>query len=1063
MINFYLKFELLHDAHHLFDEIPVPSVVTWNSLIRDMFILGSFLSRVQVGRYLHSKIVKHGVECSVFVANCLIDMYGNCGYVADAMKVFGDMVEKDDISWNSVLAANARNGVLDLAFSVFHQIPDPDPILYKLMVSRSRRGRKIVSILPEKNLVTWNALISGYAHNGNSNRVFELFEKLKAMKNLQPDEITFLNVLSACWHSGIPLNVAKDYFESMMNVYMIDPMSEHCCLMIKLMGQEGNVGNAEKMINELRYESCGMVWKTLLRACVTCGDVEVAEVAARKVMELERENVYVMMSNIYESHEKWDDTARIRRVMKERKSHSTVQPLPPFSCSPNSPSTTSFAFCNTTLTINERALDLITRLTLDEKISQLVNKAAAIPRLGIPYYQWWSEALHGVAVAAGVENGFSFNGSIRAATSFPQVILTAASFDAHLWYRIAKATGEEARAIYNEGEATGMTVWSPNINIFRDPRWGRGQETPGEDPLLVSNYAVAFVRGIQGDTFEGARLTDGHLQLSACCKHLTAHDLDHWKGVHRFTFNAQVTKQDMADTFQPPFRSCIVEGGASGIMCAYNLVNGVPNCADRDLLTKTAREEWGFEGYIVSDCDAVSLIYEKQNYSQSHEDAVAEVLKAGMDLNCGSYLGDHAKSAVEKGKLSVSDIDRALHNLFSVRMRLGLFDGNPKKLAYGNLRANNICTLRHHELALEAARNGIVLLKNTQNLLPLSKIRTVSLAVIGPNADDEKTLVGNYAGPPCKAITPLQGLMSYVKKTVFHKGCESINCTSPNINAATETAKSADYVVLVMGLNQEHESEELDREDLVLPGEQERLIKRVAEAAKNPVVLVLLCGGPIDVTFAKNDPKIGSILWGGYPGEAGGKALAEIIFGDHNPGGRLPVTWYPQDFTKTPMSDMRMRADPISGYLGRSYRFYQGERVFEFGYGLSYSNYSYKFVSVSKNKFDFKIGKSCIDADSCEKSRFSAVVGVENVGNVAGKHPVLLFVRRDRGRGNGPMKQLVGFETVRLHANEKKNVEFEVNPCKQFSSADKDGVMVIESGQLFLVVGDQEFSININD
>lgn len=255
-----------------------------------------------------------------------------------------------------------------------------------------------------------------------------------------------------------------------------------------------------------------------------------------------------------------------------------------------------------------------------------------------------------------------------------------------------------------------------------------------------------------------------------------------------------------------------------------------------------------------------------------------------MDLNCGSYLDEHTKSAVEKGKVSESDIDRALHYLFSVRMRLGLFDGNPKNLTYGNLGLNNICSQRHHELALEAARHSIVLLKNADNLLPLSKNRAGVLAVIGPNADDAKTLVGNYAGPPCRPITPLQGLKSYSKKTVFHKGCEATNCTSPNINEAVETAKSADYVVLVMGINQEQEREELDREDLVLPGEQERLIKRVAEAAKNPVVLVLLCGGPVDVSFAKNDPKIGSIIWGGYPGEAGGEALAEIIFGDHNPG-----------------------------------------------------------------------------------------------------------------------------------------------------------------------------------
>ncbi|GFP79952.1 probable beta-d-xylosidase 7 [Phtheirospermum japonicum] len=754
---------------------------------------------------------------------------------------------------------------------------------------------------------------------------------------------------------------------------------------------------------------------------------------------------------------------------------SNLHPLPPFSCDPTNPSTKSYSFCNTRLSIAERVLDLVSRLTLDEKISQLVNKASAIPRLGIPYYQWWSEALHGVAVATGVENGVSFNETVRAATSFPQVILTAATFDANLWYQIAKVIGTEARAIYNEGGAIGMTFWSPNINIFRDPRWGRGQETPGEDPLLTKKYAVSFVRGIQGDTFEGGDLKDGRLQVSACCKHFTAYDLDNWKGVDRFTFNAQVTKQDMADTYQPPFRSCIEEGRASGIMCAYNLVNGVPNCANYDLLTKTAREAWGFQGYITSDCDAVSLIYEKQKYAQSHEDAVADVLKAGMDVNCGTYLANHTSSAVEKGKVSESDIDRALYNLFAVRMRLGLFNGNPSELPYGNLTRKHVCTREHQELALEAARQGIVLLKNSANLLPLSKSKTESLGVIGPNADAPKTLLGNYAGPPCKTITPLQGLKSYVSQTTFQQGCDTINCTSViNTSDTIRVAKSADYVVLVMGLNQDRESEEHDREDLILPGEQQSLIMSVAKAAKNPVVLVVLCGGPVDISFAKDEPKIGSILWAGYPGQAGGQAIAEIIFGDHNPGGRLPITWYPKDFIKIPMTDMRMRPDLSSGYPGRTYRFYQGQKVFKFGHGLSYSNYSYKFASVRQRKLDFKrslskdinsgsISVSEIGLESCEKAKFSAIVRVENQGEMAGKHPVLLFLKLDTraGRGNS-IKQLVGFQTVSLNANEKASVEFQVSPCEHFSRASEDGTLMVESGVHYLVVGDQEYPITIN-
>ncbi|KAL2468006.1 putative beta-D-xylosidase 7 [Forsythia ovata] len=751
------------------------------------------------------------------------------------------------------------------------------------------------------------------------------------------------------------------------------------------------------------------------------------------------------------------------------------QPLPPFSCDSTNPSTNSFPFCNTSLPISQRVQDLVARFTLDEKISQLVNKASAVPRLGIPYYQWWSEALHGVAVAVGVENGVRFNGSIRAATSFPQIILTAATFDANLWYRIAKVIGTEARAIYNEGQAIGMTFWSPNINIFRDPRWGRGQETPGEDPLVTGKYAVSFVRGIQGDSFEGGDLKDEHLQVSACCKHLTAYDLDHWKGIDRFTFDAIVTKQDMADTYQPPFKSCVQEGHASGIMCAYNRVNGVPNCADYDLLTKTARGEWGFQGYITSDCDAVKIIYENQNYVKSPEDAVADVLKAGMDVNCGDYLENHTKSAVEKGKVSEYDIDRALYNLFSVRMRLGLFNGNPRKRLYGNLGRNQICTQAHQDLALEAARDGIVLLKNLARLLPLSKDKTKSLAVIGPNANVPKTLRGNYAGPPCKTITPLEGLKSYVKNVKFHQGCKTTNCTSFTTKKVVKIAKSVDYVVLIMGLDQNQEREDLDRDELVLPGKQKSLITSIAKAARKPIVLVLLCGGPVDISFAKNDPKIGSILWAGYPGEAGGQAIAEIIFGDHNPGGRLPITWYPKDFIKIPMTDMRLRHDPSSGYPGRTYRFYKGKNVFEFGYGLSYSNYSYKFVSVSQNKFNFDrlsstnmvenssyIPVSAIGSESCNKAKFSVIVEVKNQGKMAGKHPVLLFLRQEKAGNGSPIKHLVGFQTVRLNPNAKANVEFQVNPCEHFSRANEDGLLVIDEGIQYLVVGDEEYSISIN-
>ncbi|KAK3002475.1 hypothetical protein RJ639_022119, partial [Escallonia herrerae] len=752
----------------------------------------------------------------------------------------------------------------------------------------------------------------------------------------------------------------------------------------------------------------------------------------------------------------------------------TESARPPFSCDSSNPSTRAYPFCNKTLPIPHRVQDLVTRLTLDEKVSQLVNSAPAIPRLGVSAYQWWSEALHGVSRHG---KGVQFNGTIKSATMFPQVILTAGAFDSHLWYRIGQVIAVEARAMYNEGQAMGMTFWAPNINVFRDPRWGRGQETPGEDPLVTGRYAVSYVRGIQGDSLRGGKLKDGHLQASACCKHFTAYDLDSWTGVNRFGFDAHVTKQDMADTYQPPFQNCVEQGQASGIMCAYNRVNGVPNCADYNLLSKTARGQWGFQGYIASDCDAVAIIHDVQGYAKLPEDAVVDVLTAGMDVNCGSYLKKYTKSAVQQKKLSESAIDRALHNLFTVRMRLGLFNGSPNEQLMGNIRPDQVCTQENQDLALEAARNGIVLLKNSARLLPLLRTEAMSLAVIGPNANVTQTLLGNYEGPPCKNVTILQALQGYMKNTMYHQGCNAVNCTSVAINEAVNIAKNTDYVLLVMGLDQSQERESHDRVDLVLPGKQKSLILSVAKATKKPIVLVLLSGGPIDVSFAKDHKKIGSILWAGYPGEAGGIAIAEIIFGDQNPGGRLPMTWYPKDYIRTvQMTDMRMRPDPSTDYPGRTYRFYNGTKVFEFGYGLSYSNYIYEFKSVTKNKFHFdrsstaKVVKNSVAVgylvsematEFCHSSKFSVTVVVENAGEMAGKHPVLLFARPPKLTNGNAMKRLVGFRTVSLGAGGRAEVKFTLNPCEHLSEANKDGLMVIEEGSHYLVVGDKEYPISI--
>ncbi|KAM0875929.1 hypothetical protein ACQ4PT_036484 [Festuca glaucescens] len=734
---------------------------------------------------------------------------------------------------------------------------------------------------------------------------------------------------------------------------------------------------------------------------------------------------------------------------------------PAFSCGPGA-AQGGYAFCNQQLPVERRVADLVARLTLAEKVSQLADKASAVPRLGVPAYKWWSEGLHGLSVWG---RGMHFNGTVRTVTSFPQVLLTAASFDEDIWYRIGQAIGTEARALYNLGQAEGLTIWSPNVNIYRDPRWGRGQETPGEDPVTASKYAAAFVRGLQGTSTTT-------LQASACCKHATAYDLDDWRGAVRYTFNAKVTAQDLADTFNPPFKSCVVEGKATCVMCAYISVNGVPTCADPDLLTKTIKGEWGMNGYVAADCDAVALIRGGHHYTPTDEDAVAAALKAGMDMDCGNYTQVHSMSALQQGKMTEQDVDKTLRNLFAVRMRLGHFNGDPRSSPlYGGLGAADVCSPAHRTLALEAAQDGIVLLKNDGGILPLDRSVVTSAAVIGPNSDDRGALIGNYFGPACEYTTPLQGLREYVKDIAFRPGCNSTSCAFSKIDEAAGVAGWYDHVILFMGLSQKQEQEGLDRTSLLLPPKQQSLITTVARAAKRPVILVLLTGGPVDVTFAKNNPKIGAILWAGYPGQAGGLAIAKVLFGEHNPSGRLPVTWYPEDYTRVNMTDMRMRADPATSYPGRTYRFYQGETVYKFGYGLSYSKVSRRLVVPNQvpNTKNLLAGVSTtvddggasyydveeIGAERCEQLKFPAVVEVQNHGPLAGKHSVLMFLRWPNATGGRPSSQLVGFRSQHLEAGEKASLTFDVSPCEHLSRAREDGKKVIDRGSHFLSVDEE--------
>ncbi|KAJ8567400.1 hypothetical protein K7X08_019608 [Anisodus acutangulus] len=769
---------------------------------------------------------------------------------------------------------------------------------------------------------------------------------------------------------------------------------------------------------------------------------------------------------------------------------SKSNPHPQFPCQPPHH---KYSFCNKKLSISTRVKSLISLLRIDEKILHLSDNTTSIPRLGLPAYEWWSESLHGIGTNG---PGINFNGPIKGSTSFPQVILTAATFNRTLWHSIASAIAVEARAMYNTGQS-GLTFWAPNINVFRDPRWGRGQETPGEDPMVVSSYAIEYVTGFQELNSKAKEVnrhgigktrrvvkeeeeddSDGNkLMLSACCKHFTAYDLEKWGDVTRYNFNAVVTKQDMEDTFQAPFRSCIQQGKASCLMCSYNSVNGVPACANKELLDKV-RTDWGFDGYITSDCDAVATIYENQKYTKTPEEAVAIALKAGTNINCGTYMLRHVKSAFQQGNVLEEDLDRALQYLFAVQFRLGLFDGDPAKGQFANFGPQDVCTSNNLNLALDAARQGIVLLKNDKKFLPLNKKSVSTLAIVGPMANVSSP-GGTYSGVPCKLKSIREGFHRHINRTLHADGCLDVGCNSTaGFQGAISIAKEADYVIVVAGLDLSQETEDHDRYSLLLPGYQTNLVTTLAAVSKKPIILVLTGGGPVDVSFAEKDPRIASILWVAYPGETGGKALSEIIFGYQNPGGKLPMTWYLESFTKVPMTDMNMRADPANSYPGRTYRFYTGDLLYGFGHGLSYTSFSSQLLSAPK-RLSLSLAKSnwkrsilaeehkrlgyihVEDVPSCRLSKFFVHISVTNDGDMDGSHVLLLFSSLPQNIQGAPLKTLVGFDRVHVPAHKSVQTSLLVDPCELLSFANDQGNRILALGEHTLILDDIEHVVSI--
>ncbi len=685
------------------------------------------------------------------------------------------------------------------------------------------------------------------------------------------------------------------------------------------------------------------------------------------------------------------------------------------------------------LSFEERAKDLVSRMTLKEKISQMVDKAKAIRRLGIPAYNWWNECLHGVA-NAGI------------ATVFPQAMGMAATFNKDLIYEVATIISDEARAKYHDGlrrgtykrtlipmlglvvgGANGLTFWSPNINIFRDPRWGRGQETYGEDPYLTAEIAKVFIKGLQGDHPK-------YLKVVSTPKHFAVYNGPE-RG--RFSFDAKVSIKDLRETYLYAFKEAVKVAHAASVMGAYNKLNGIPCCANKFLLTDLLRDEWGFDGYVVSDCGAILWNRLRHKFFSSFAQSAAWAVKNGCDLECGTFINAYQSlsRAIKWGFITEKEIDRAVFRLMKARFKLGMFDP-PETVPYASTPFElNDCPA-HRAMALRTARESIVLLKNQDNLLPLNK-NLNTIAVIGPNADSKSVLLGNYHGIPSKSVTSLEGIKNKVPsgtKVLYTKGCKVRRKIFRGFSRALKIAKQADLVIACMGLDQSMEMEDMlftpypDRLSIELPLHQQKLLQEIHILGK-PIILILMSGSPIALPWAANHLPTIIQLW--YPGEEGGTALADVLFGDYSPAGRLPVTVYRSTEDLPPITDVSMK--------GRTYRYIETEPLYPFGYGLSYTKFKYSNLKLSAQ--ELRAGED-----------LTISIDVENIGDHLGDEVIQLYLKDLEASVRVPHHQLTGFKRINLKPGEKQSVSFLIT-ARQMALITKEGKCILEPGKFKVTVG----------
>ena len=674
-----------------------------------------------------------------------------------------------------------------------------------------------------------------------------------------------------------------------------------------------------------------------------------------------------------------------------------------------------------TAAYRRRAEELVAQMTLEEKVMQTMHHAPAIERLGIKAYNWWNEALHGVARAG-------------TATVFPQAVGMAAAFDEELMEQVGDAVSTEARAKFvmqQEGDDEdiykGLTFWAPNVNIFRDPRWGRGHETFGEDPYLTSRLGVRYIMGLQGHD-------EKYLKTAACAKHFAVHS---GPEKVRHEFDAVASPKDMEETYLPAFKR-LVDCGVEGFMGAYNRTNGEPCCGSRTLLAELLRRKWGFKGYITSDCWAVSDFHLHHGVTVTPTDSVQLALENGCDLNCGNMYA-YIMQAYEEGKITEEMIRTSCTRLLTTRMKLGMFD---QKTPFDAIGMEVVDCEAHRAVNEEMTRASMVLLKNN-GILPLDKKKIRTIAVIGPNANSINALEGNYHGTANQYITVLEGIRAEFAEARIHY-CEGSHLyeykleepgyAGDRLGEVKGMTDEADVVILVTGLDETIEGEEMadremggDKADLYLPQCQQDLVRTACER-KTPVVLVNLSGSAID--FAYGNDHADAIIQAWYPGGLGGKVIAELLAGKYSPSGRLPVTFYHNESRLPEFTNYSMD--------GRTYKFLREDPLFPFGFGLSYTSFAYSGLKLSDS---FRAGE-----------KVSGSVRVKNTGAVPGREVIQVYVRDMEASVRVPHHKLCQFQSVFLQPGEEREVAFEID-AEQFEIIRDDGSRVYEPGVFGIFVG----------